>query len=50
MDRIHVISGGENLAGIPLLPEKHMPAKHYTWIQWARVQEDEDPIIFTPKD
>ena len=50
MDRIYVISGGENLAGDSSSAQKAYAHQALHVDSVARVQEDEDPIIFTPKD
>ena len=50
MDRIHVISGGENLAGDSSTARKAYARQALYVDSVARIQEDEDPIIFTPED
>ena len=50
MDRIHVISGGENLAGDSSSARKVYARQALHVDSVARVQEDEYPIIFTPED
>ncbi|XP_052171631.1 uncharacterized protein LOC127787608 [Diospyros lotus] len=50
MERIHVISGGENLVGDSFFTRKAYARQALCVDSVAKVQEDKDPIIFTPKD
>ena len=50
MDRIHVILGGENLVGDSSSARKAYVRQALHVDSVARVQEDEDPIIFMPED
>ena len=50
MERIHVILGGENLASHSSSARKAYARQVLHVDSVVKVQEDEDPIIFTPKD
>ena len=50
MERIHVISRGENIAGDSLAAKKAYARQALHVDLVTQVEENEDPIIFTPKD